>query len=167
MGCGKSSVGRELSTLLSCHFVDLDRVIEASEGRSIQEIFANDGEAAFRVIELDVLKKVIDEYSSSEAVLVLALGGGTVITPKCAKLVKLHTKCIYLRARVDTLLEHLSSERENRPMLQSEETLKERIISLLGLRSARYESTADFVTDIDGKSPKKIAQELIELISSL
>ena len=48
MGCGKSSVGRRLSELLCCSFIDLDDVIEEREGRSIPEIFATEGEATFR-----------------------------------------------------------------------------------------------------------------------
>ena len=48
MGCGKSSVGRRLSELLCCRFMDLDEVIEKAEGRTIPEIFASDGEGAFR-----------------------------------------------------------------------------------------------------------------------
>ena len=59
MGCGKSSVGRRLSQLLCCRFMDLDSVIEEREGRSIPEIFASDGEAAFRNIEKTVLSDVL------------------------------------------------------------------------------------------------------------
>ena len=59
MGCGKSSVGRELSQLLCCPFMDLDQVIEERAGRSIPEIFAIEGEAAFRVIELGTLKEIV------------------------------------------------------------------------------------------------------------
>ena len=59
MGCGKSSVGRKLSQLLCCPFMDLDDVIVEKEGRSIPEIFASDGEAAFRQMELEALKQII------------------------------------------------------------------------------------------------------------
>ena len=59
MGCGKSSVGRRLSELLCCPFMDLDSVIEEQAGRSIPEIFASDGEAAFRQMELDALRSII------------------------------------------------------------------------------------------------------------
>ena len=56
MGCGKSSVGRYLSELLCCPFMDLDAVIEQQTGRNIPEIFATDGEAAFRQMEMEVLE---------------------------------------------------------------------------------------------------------------
>ena len=59
MGCGKSSVGRRLSQLLCCPFIDLDAVIEEREGRAIAEIFAAEGEAGFREIELNILSPVM------------------------------------------------------------------------------------------------------------
>ena len=64
MGCGKSSIGRRLSELLCCPFMDLDEEIEARAGRSIPEIFAEDGEGAFREMELETLKGIL--YADSE-----------------------------------------------------------------------------------------------------
>ena len=67
MGCGKSSVGRELSKLLCCPFMDLDSVIEERAGRSIPEIFSTNGEAAFRRMELEVLKDIaVPDFSGSD-----------------------------------------------------------------------------------------------------
>ena len=59
MGCGKSSVGRRLSDLLCCPFMDLDEVIEQQSERTIPEIFATDGEAAFRQMELAALQNIV------------------------------------------------------------------------------------------------------------
>ena len=59
MGCGKSSVGRKLSELLCCPFMDLDDVIEKAEGRTIPEIFASDGEGAFRRMEVEALHNIV------------------------------------------------------------------------------------------------------------
>ena len=59
MGCGKSSVGRRLSELLCCPFMDLDEEIEAWAGKSIPEIFAEDGEAGFRAIEAERLGSIL------------------------------------------------------------------------------------------------------------
>ena len=151
MGCGKSSVGRQLSKLLCCPFIDLDEVIVERAGRSIPEIFAEDGEAVFRQMELEALTEVVREgWSKTKSLprlrrgplpftrpraatvfdtppsdntlcqnstLVLALGGGTVMTPKCAEIVKEQTTCIYLRASVETLIEHLEGQTDNRPLL--------------------------------------------------
>ena len=62
MGCGKSSVGRKLSQLLCCPFMDLDQVIEERAGRSIPEIFASEGEEAFRSMELDALRNIVSGW---------------------------------------------------------------------------------------------------------
>ena len=61
MGCGKSSIGRKLSELLCCPYIDLDSVIEEMVGRSIPEIFAKDGEAVFRQMETDALRIVLSD----------------------------------------------------------------------------------------------------------
>ena len=66
MGCGKSSVGRRLSTLLSCSYTDLDAVIEETDGRSIPEIFAADGEGAFRTLEAECLQRFISSQQDRE-----------------------------------------------------------------------------------------------------
>lgn len=142
MGSGKSSVGRELSALLDCPFIDLDSYIEKREGRSIPEIFREEGEAHFRALELSALREVISQWSSSEVParhgspasgsastvspaqssspinLVLALGGGTPTNPECAHIISAQTLCIYLKASPETLLSHLEGENTaSRPML--------------------------------------------------
>ena len=141
MGCGKSSVGRELSKLLCCPFMDLDDVIEERSGRRIPEIFATDGEAEFRRMEKDALELVFNTQEirqnsghvhlantshdqadtpdpSVPVSAVVALGGGTVMTKECAEMVHEKTICIYLRASIETLVSHLEGESSGRPMLQ-------------------------------------------------
>lgn len=166
MGSGKSSVGRRLSALLCCSFADLDPVIEESEGRSITEIFATDGEKAFRRMEMETLQDLISQYSKPDtertADLVLALGGGTVMTQECADMIRSHTFCIYLRATVDTLTSHLVNEAGNRPMLTAqggsdEEALRKRITELMDIRSFTYEKNAHIIIDTDGRSIEEIS----------
>lgn len=172
MGCGKSSVGRRLSKLLSCSFIDLDSAIEESAGRTIPEIFASDGEAAFRQMEYESLKQVLSiperrqtEASSSyadEITEVLALGGGTVITPECAELVHQNTICIYLQASVDTLVSHLEGNSDGRPMLQGD--LRSRIEDLMAQRSTTYEKTAHIIIGTDGRSLEDISNDLLDIL---
>ena len=234
MGCGKSSVGRRLSQLLCCPFMDLDQVIEERAGRSIPEIFASEGEEAFRSMELDALRNIVSgwegfpkqslpsqamgpslcgqrgstvpeaysdhhthalspdstevnatESNAKEKWVVLALGGGTVMTPECAEIVKEQTTCIYLRASVETLIEHLEGQTDNRPLLNIQNChsdqdsnchferakrveksidLKSHIESLLVKRSATYEKTAHIIIDTDGKSIETIASEIISTL---
>ena len=157
MGCGKSSVGRELARLLCCPFMDLDEVIEEAEGRSIPEIFATDGEAAFRRMEAEHLQILLDNNNVAN---VVALGGGTVMTEECAEMVRENTVCVYLRATVETLVRNLDGESENRPMLSNDEPLNVRVAHLMALRSGTYEQTAQMVIDTDGKSIAEIAMEI-------
>ena len=146
MGCGKSSVGRRLSQLLCCPFMDLDSVIEERTGRSIPEIFKTDGEKAFREIEKAVLTDLFSatmavssrgplplagggkmplthnshapqKADSSNDTFTLSLGGGTVMTPECEAMVHEKTLCIYLRTSVETLVRRLTDEAAGRPML--------------------------------------------------
>ena len=192
MGCGKSSVGRRLSELLCCPFIDLDSIIEEYAGKSIPEIFATEGEAAFRQMELEALRTIIghsdslsaplapshsiaagpspypgvgkcqfrtsDYRNDSKRHLVIALGGGTVMTPECAELVQNNTRCIYLKASVETLVEHLDNEADKRPLLSGGD-LRTRIENLMSRRSATYERTAHMIIDTDGKSIDEIARE--------
>ena len=201
MGCGKSSVGRKLSELLCCPFMDLDKVIEECAGRTITEIFSQDGEPAFRQMELETLKCIAEgsmpmysrdplplrgplpltgggkmslpynrqtatEDILSEEKAVLALGGGAVMTRECEDIVHEKTLCVYLKASVETLLEHLEGEAEGRPMLRAEKSgeLRERIENLMTIRSATYERTAHIIIDTDGKSIDEIAMEIKEAI---
>ena len=230
MGCGKSSVGRRLSELLCCRFMDLDDVVEEVGGRSIPEIFATDGEQAFRQKELEALKTIVGGWMSKTKSLprlrrgplpftgpraatvfdtpttdkescstelrkcqflpnaspnyethgsdrtsentyeggtaaVLALGGGTVMTPECAEIVKDNTVCIYLRASIDTLVEHLSSEAAKRPLLATtDKSLHSRIEELMSQRASTYEKTANIIVDTDGKSIEQICSEITNLI---
>ena len=200
MGCGKSSVGRRLSDLLCCPFMDLDEEIEAWAGKSIPEIFAEDGESAFRKMELKTLNGIVpmpmysrgplpadagplplpgggkmplaynrhtslsseDPYDESSQDIILALGGGTVMTRECADIVQNGTICIYLKASVETLVSHLEGQTANRPMLLGE-SLRERISGLMDRRSATYESTAHIIIDTDGKTIDEIAETIVRL----
>ncbi len=147
MGCGKSSTGRKLSELLCCPFIDLDAFIEEKEGRTIPEIFSSCGEESFRSLELAALKEIIEGHQDSDTI-VLALGGGTIMTPECADIVKSLTFCIYLRTSVNQLLRRLSGETAGRPMLSSD-NLRTRIEFLMSERAETYENTASLTIDTD------------------
>lgn len=159
MGCGKSSIGRRLSELLCCSFMDLDDVLVEREGKNIPEIFATEGETAFRHMELKALEHIINIDG-----IVLALGGGTVMTEECADLVKEKTLCIYLKASVETLLERLDGKAAGRPML-ADADLRTRIETLMEKRSSTYEKTAHITIDTDGKSIEAVASDIISILA--
>jgi shikimate kinase 2 len=182
MGCGKSSIGRKLSALLSCSLVDLDEYIESKEGRPITEIFKAGGETAFRAIERSCLSEILssgpaatlsqNDRKDDGRILVISLGGGTLTTPECAELVSEHTTCIYLRATIDTLVLRLEKDYGNRPMLASGQSghdsssLRARIEELIQKRSAVYEDTAHYIIDIDGRTDSDIVKEIVDMLQA-
>ena len=173
MGCGKSSVGRELSRLLCWPFMDLDDVIVQREGRTIPEIFSTDGEAAFRQMELQTLQDII--LSEAKDLAVLALGGGTVMTEECREIVREKTVCVYMKATVETLMEHLEGQTEGRPMLSGgsgsgrqdgteNSALRGRIEELMERRAAVYEDTAHHIIVTDGMSVGQVGMKIRETL---
>jgi shikimate kinase len=92
--------------------------------------------------------------------MVIALGGGTVMTPECSEIVKERSVCIYLKASIDTLVRHLETEASGRPMLQGD-SLRSRIEELMNLRSKAYETIAHITIETDGKSIDAIAEEIV------
>ena len=153
MGSGKTTVGRILADALGCPFLDLDDLIVKKAGKSIPDIFAQDGEPAFRQLEARLLRQTVEKYGESTAV--LSLGGGAVTTPASATLLHEKTVCIYLRATLDTLLERLAGESAGRPLADA--SLAER----LAAREPLYEKTAHVVIDTDGLTPEEVSDEII------
>ena len=153
MGSGKTTVGKVLADFLGCPFMDLDDLVVKKAGKSIPDIFAQDGEPAFRELEAQVLRKTVAKYAESTAV--LALGGGAVLAPASAALLHEKTVCIYLRAALDTLLERLAGETAGRPLADA--SLADRLAS----REPLYEKTAHVIVDTDGLSPDEVADEII------
>ena len=153
MGSGKTTVGKVLADFLGCPFMDLDDLVVKKAGKSIPDIFAQDGEPAFREIEAQVLRKTVAKYAESTAV--LALGGGAVLAPASAALLHEKTVCIYLRATLDTLLARLEGETAGRPLADA--SLADRLAS----REPIYEETAHVIIDTDGLSPDEVADEII------
>ena len=153
MGSGKTTVGKVLADFLGCPFMDLDDLVVKKAGKSIPDIFAQDGEPAFRLLEAQVLRKTVEKYAESTAV--LALGGGAVLAPASAALLHEKTVCIYLRASLDTLLARLQGETAGRPLADA--SLADRLAS----REPIYEKTAHVIIDTDGLSPDEVADEII------
>ena len=169
MGSGKTTVGKVLADFLGCPFMDLDDLVVKKAGKSIPDIFAQDGEPAFRQLEAQVLRKTVEKYAESTAV--LALGGGAVLAPSSAALLHEKTVCIYLRASLETLLARLEGETAGRPLLQEipdqvgDDVMpgpdRVSVSARLAAREPIYEKTAHVVIDTDGLSPDEVADEII------
>ena len=116
MGAGKSSVGQALSRRLGWRFVDLDDRIAAREGRSIEQIFRESGEARFREIEHAELRSLISELHASRAV--VALGGGAFAQAEnIALMAEMRARTVFLDGDVAELLRRSRGEGRVRPLL--------------------------------------------------
>jgi len=112
MGAGKTTVGRRLAAALQMPFADADAEIVKAAGRSIEEIFAEHGECAFRRGERQVIARMLNG-----PVHVLATGGGAFIDPGTRALMKERAISIWLKAPLDVLMKRVE-KRDNRPLLK-------------------------------------------------
>ena len=124
MGCGKTTVGQLLAQRLAWRFVDLDEQIELSKGRSIPEIFAQAGEATFREIEHEALRRIVEESSRGPG-RVVALGGGTFVQPQNIELLdRTGAVTIWLDCPLEQLLLRCALV-TNRPLFRDENSFRE------------------------------------------
>jgi len=156
MGSGKSSVGREIANKTGAGFVDMDIWIEKKEGRTIRDIFSNDGEAAFRSIEKAALEEILIVKGQ-----VVAAGGGAFLDRESQKLMKAYAPVVYLEVKAETVLRRLAGD-ERRPLLQEKD--RDAVAqSLLDRRIPEY-SRADYAVSTDGFSVPEIAGRIIDFL---
>lgn len=157
MGAGKSIVGETLSRRLQVPFVDLDDVIERRDGRSVREIFAEEGESRFRQLESQSLGDIL---ASTESPFVLSTGGGVVtVSENRALLNDSSCNVVLLEASVDELLQRLADDR-SRPLLAGD--MRAALESLWGAREAQYREVSDVTISTDGHSVEEVADLVIE-----
>jgi len=154
MGCGKSTVGKILASLLNCDFIDLDNFIENAEKMTIPEIFQNRGESYFREAEANAIAKL----SSSSAV--IATGGGALIPEKNAISAKQNGKIIFIDTDFKICYNRIKTDK-NRPLASSR--TKDELFELFEARKPIYISHSD--TIINGNSSaRKIALNIKTLL---
>jgi shikimate kinase len=154
MGSGKSSVGKVVSSQLGRSFIDLDEEIVKAAGWTINEIFARDGEQAFREIESFQLAKVL----SSKNGIVLATGGGVVISAKNRELMRGSGVVVCLQVTLEQVMARISDSND-RPLLLADNATK-RAETLLNEREHFY-ADADIRIDTDRKSVEDVAAEIL------
>lgn len=154
MGAGKSTIGRQLSTVLKKEFKDSDHEIVARTGASIPLIFEIEGEEGFRKREA----AMIDELTQLDDI-VLATGGGAVLREENRKRLKERGVVIYLYASLDQLYERTSRDR-NRPLLQTEDP-RGKLEQLITERDPLYREVADMVVHTEDRSIKSVVKEIL------
>ena len=154
MGSGKTTLGLKLSYLLRMPVEDTDKLIERQEGRSITQIFADDGEAFFRELETEMLRKCGEQKYER----ILSVGGGTPVNPVNRELLHKCGTVVYLRVSPEVVYERLKND-TTRPLLQCEDPLG-KIRELLAVRDAIYTECADIILDVDNRHSDELAEEL-------
>jgi shikimate kinase len=155
MGAGKSAVGRQLARMLHLTFMDSDDEIENRTGVDIAFIFEKEGEDGFRKRE----SKVIDDLSKMDAV-VLATGGGAVITAENRSHLGGRGLVVYLYTTVDQQLARTKKGRE-RPLLGNGDR-KQILEELMSERDSMYREIADLIVETDGRKVRAVANEIVE-----
>ncbi len=154
MGVGKTTIGKVLSDELGMQFFDSDREIEASTGADIPWIFDVEGEAGFRIREA----KMIESLTLKKSI-VLATGGGAILSAENRKFLSARGLVVYLRASIRQQIERTSRDK-NRPLLQTPDPEK-RIKELMKIREPLYREVADVIIDTNRRNPKTVCQEIL------
>lgn len=153
MGTGKSVVGKLLAQKLNRPFLDLDRKIEKETGRTVRQIFTEQGEQAFRALEAKGVREAAELKEH-----VIATGGGVLCDEKNVKALKAGGVLVCLTASVEVILERTAATLNTRPLLAGGDP-QERIQELLRLR-APYYAQADVTIDTGGRTLQDIVKEI-------
>jgi shikimate kinase len=157
-GTGKSSVARHLADALGLTAVDADALIEQRAGKTIREIFAADGEPAFRAMERTVAAELLRKPG-----LVIASGGGAVLNSDTRDDMRAAGPVVWLRAAPATIAGRIDADpstRDRRPALTDHDP-REEIARLLTIREPLYREVAGILIDTDGKDVAAIVSEIL------
>lgn len=157
MGSGKSTIGRELNKNLGYHFIDTDHTIEERAGKSIKEIFKNEGEKAFRRMETSLLQDMVAQNTSQH---IISTGGGMPMCIENRKLLKQLGFVVWLACTPDDILDR-TSRNSNRPLLNCDDPLAT-ITSLLTERIPLYEQAAHMKIDTSSLAFNEISCGILE-----
>ena len=154
-GSGKSTLGDILSSLSGYALVDTDAIIVKLQNRSINNIFATNGEEFFRTLETQVSKEV-----SAFDKQIISTGGGIVLKEKNLEYLKQNGVIFYLKTSVNTLLKRLEGD-NTRPLLKTDD-VKKKLENMLEIRGKLYEK-ADVTIETDNLTPEKTAKEILRI----
>ena len=153
MGTGKSSVGQIVAAQLHFTFLDTDQLIESRVGKTISEVFAQNGEAAFREMEHKLVREL-----ESRTQLLISTGGGLPINPENMASLKTHSLVVCLWASPEKIWERVRHQ-SHRPLLHDPDPLA-KIRNLLNVREPFYRQ-ADVLVNTELRSVKEVAQQIV------
>ena len=155
MGVGKSTVGGLLAERLDCAYRDTDDDIVAEQGRTIADIFVDEGEPAFRAVEKQAVQRALAEHDG-----VLALGGGSILDEDTRKLLAGH-RVVYLSMDVEEAVQRTGLNAA-RPLLAVNPRRQWR--ELMEARRHLYTEVADAVVATDGRTPEEVTQAVLDAL---
>jgi shikimate kinase len=156
MGTGKTVVGKLLAQQLGKDFIELDALIEKRAGKSIPEIFRQDGEMKFRELEIDITKGIAMKENT-----VIACGGGIVLNNINIDRLRLECVIICLTASPSIILKRTSTDRDGRPLLAVSDRLQQ-IKELLKFRRPFYKRAADIIVNTSQLRPETVVRVIVE-----
>lgn len=159
MGTGKTEAGRELARILGWNIIDVDDEIVKAEKMTINEIFAQFGEPAFRDMEAAVIRGI-----SKKKNVIIATGGGAVLRQDNTDALRQNGIVVCLTASPETILKRIGGSSE-RPLLKVKNPLR-KIRELMQARMPFYQK-ADIVIDTEKKAPREVAVEILERCSAI
>ncbi|MFT4297623.1 MAG: shikimate kinase [Candidatus Woesearchaeota archaeon] len=158
MATGKTTVGKILSKKTNMKLHETDNLIEKNSGKTIQDIFAQEGEDKFRKIEHQALNECIKEDN-----IIISCGGGITTFSENVRLLNKNCFTVLLNASPEEIFQRVKQD-ETRPLLNFDNRL-DRIKYLIGKRKEQYEKAADAIINTEGLSPEQIADKIVNLIN--
>jgi shikimate kinase len=156
MGAGKTSVGKVLAELSGKKLVEVDSIITLKAGKSISQIFREDGEITFREMEIEVIKEIASGSNQ-----IIDCGGGVVLNRINIDRLKNTSIIVWLKASSDAVAKRTASDGNGRPLLRKKNTAQE-IQALLKSREPLYEMAADIQVDSSELEVGPLAEKIIE-----
>lgn len=160
-GTGKTTVAKHVAERLGVRWFDADAEVEQQAGKSIKQIFEDDGEQEFRDLEVQTISQMLKRDAA-----ILSLGGGAVMRDETRRAIRRHT-VVWLTARPETIHARMTSDErtsQQRPNLTVGGLAE--IQELLTQREPVYQACADYTVETDDKSAEQVANEIVCLVQS-
>ena len=157
VGAGKSTIGHQLATALKMDFFDSDREIEKRCGVDVDWIFDLEGEKGFRQREQDIINELTNRQG-----IVLATGGGAVVSLDNRTVLSSRGKVVYLQASIEQQLQRTAKDKR-RPLLQVEDK-ESQLIKMMKEREPLYREISDITVETSGSTVRSIVQKITHLL---